>query len=170
MCQLTTEPRLLLVCMISDTACKIFTASFACAQHRARHRYIYQIAFTRRLERDYGPLRCICGCTVQRWAPPAEHPNAMRCGKVQVTTLLLLLYASGKLCAHVNALGTEQPCDEQGVPAQATIALGQTSRPLIAAEDCAATCRYGVTPNALSSASPIASASLLQPCTPQTSG
>jgi hypothetical protein len=65
----------------------------------------------------------------------------MRCGKVEITTLLLLLYASGKPRAYVEALGTEQPCDEQGVPAQATIALGQTSRPLTAAEDCAATCR-----------------------------
>lgn len=72
----------------------------------------------------------------------------MRCAKVQITALLLLLYTSGKLCAHVDALGTEQPCDEQDFSAQATIALGQTSRPLTAAEDCAATCRCDMTTNA----------------------
>jgi hypothetical protein len=68
----------------------------------------------------------------------------MQCGIGRSIALALLLHVTALQRAHVRALGTKQPCDDQKVPAQATVALGQTRRPLNAAEDCAATCRHAM--------------------------
>lgn len=65
----------------------------------------------------------------------------MQCMGGRLITLALLLHVITTTPAPAQALGTEQPCDEQKVPAQRTTALGQTRRALNTAEDCAATCR-----------------------------
>lgn len=58
----------------------------------------------------------------------------------RLLTLVLLLHIATIAILHAHSLGTEQPCDEERVPDQRTKALAQT-RPLTAAEDCAAICR-----------------------------
>lgn len=67
----------------------------------------------------------------------------------RLLTLVVLLHIATIFDLHVEALGTEQPCNESRVPAQLTKALAQT-RPLTAAEECAAICRRDRPDSALS--------------------